>query len=149
MSYKNVKQGKYIPINPKKWIGKVVYYRSGLEFKIFRYCDLNPNVLSIASEEFFIPYKSIDGKIHRYFVDLYVKVKDKDGNIKELIIEIKPYSQTIQPKTQKRITKQYKERFKTYLINMAKWEAAEKFAFKNNCEFKILTEKDIKGIKGL
>lgn len=142
---KHYKQGIYKPLNPKKWKGDVnnIIYRSGLELKYFSYCDRNPNVLEIASEEFFIPYKGLDGKTHRYFVDLWVKVKDIEGKIKEFIIEIKPYSQTIKPAAPKRITKNYKEALRTYFVNELKWEAARKFAEKNNAKFVILTEKHI------
>ena len=151
------KQGKYNPIQPDKYKGntKGIVYRSGLELNYFRYMDLNSNVVKWASEEIFIPYTSIDGKQHRYFVDLWCKVKDKDGEFKEYLIEIKPFTQCFPPKQQKRITKAYKERVATFFKNMNKWEAANIFAEKNNCKFVIFCEKfkgytykDIKDMQG-
>lgn len=143
------KQGKFFPTHPEKWKGDIknIIYRSGLELDVFDYCDRNSYVLEIASEEFFIPYTSVDGKRHRYFPDLWVKIKNRKGEIKEFIIEIKPFDQCRPPKPQKRITYQYKERIKTYLINKCKWDAAEKFAEKNNAKFIHITEKDVKYTK--
>ena len=44
------------------------------------YCDRNEKIVEWGSEEFFIPYRSpLDGKIHRYFPDFYVKVKTPRG----------------------------------------------------------------------
>lgn len=133
------------PKNPQKYKGDPnnIVARSNLEVKFFNYCDLNRTVLEWSSEEFFIPYISVDGRTHRYFVDLWIKVKNKNNKVKEYVAEIKPYSQTKQPKSQKRITKQYKQRVKTYLINKCKWDYAEAFALKNNMNFVFLTEKDL------
>ena len=47
------------------------------------YCDLNENILEWGSEEISIPYRSpVDKKIHRYFPDFYVKLKETTGRIK-------------------------------------------------------------------
>ena len=55
------------------------------------YCDLNENILEWGSEEIVIPYRSpIDNRIHRYFPDFYVKLKETTGKIKKYIIEVKP-----------------------------------------------------------
>jgi hypothetical protein len=74
------KQGTYRPKNPDKFIGSTATYRSGLELKFFRFCDYNPNIVKWSSESVVVPYISpIDGKVHRYFVDNYVVIKE--GNI--------------------------------------------------------------------
>ena len=58
------------------------------------YCDLNENILEWGSEEIAIPYRSpVDRKIHRYFPDFYVKLKETTGKIKKYIIEVKPKKQ--------------------------------------------------------
>jgi hypothetical protein len=60
--------------------------------------DEHPDVLEWSSEEVVIPYRSpIDGKVHRYFVDFWVKKKDRSGNIICDLIEVKPFSQTKPP----------------------------------------------------
>ena len=70
------------------------------------YCDRNDRILEWGSEEFFIPYRSpLDGKIHRYFPDFYVKVKTKQNTIKKWVVEVKPKAQTRPPRTPKRKTK--------------------------------------------
>jgi len=145
MAYK-YKQGKYVPRFPEKYRGDAnkIIFRSGLEKKFFHHFDTRKNILEWASEEFFIMYDGPDCKQHRYFVDVWVKVKTKDGHTKEFIIEIKPFEQTRPPKKPSRITKAYKRKVAEYLVNKAKWDAAEKFAEKNNIQFTIMTERDIK-----
>ena len=55
------------------------------------YCDQSDNVIEWGSEEVIIPYVSpLDGRMHRYFPDFYIKVKESTGRIKKMIIEIKP-----------------------------------------------------------
>ena len=50
------------------------------------YCDLNENILEWGSEEIAIPYRSpIDNKVHRYFPDFYVKLKETTGKIKSIL----------------------------------------------------------------
>ena len=145
MSYK----GKYQPINPKKYRGDPtnIIYRSLWERKFMVYCDSNENILEWGSEEIALPYRSpIDNKIHRYFPDFYIKVKESNGSIKKYLIEIKPKKQTVEPIPQKRRTKGYIYEVYEYAKNQAKWKAAEEFCKDRGYEFKILTEQDL-GIK--
>lgn len=145
MSYK----GKYQPINPKKYKGDPtnIIYRSLWERKFMVYCDNNENILEWGSEEMCLPYRSpIDNKIHRYFPDFYIKVKESNGSIKKYLIEIKPKKQTIEPQVQKRKTKGYIYEVYEYAKNQAKWKAAEEFCKDRGYEFKVLTEDDL-GIK--
>ena len=144
-------QGIYKVINESKYVKgdvKNVIYRSGLEKSYYSYCDKNPNVLKWQSEETIIPYVSpIDQRWHRYFVDLYMEVLTRDGTIKKFLIEIKPASQIHEPRKKTKITKGYMELCKAWIINQAKWSAAEEYCKKNGMEFKILTEKDLKGMR--
>ena len=145
MSYK----GKYQPSYPKKYKGDPtnIVYRSLWERKFMVYCDLNENILEWGSEEIAFPYRSpIDGKIHRYFPDFYIKVKENNGSIQKYIIEIKPKKQTIEPKVQKRKTKGYIFEVTEWARNQAKWKVAEEFCEDRRWKFKILTEEDL-GIK--
>ena len=111
------------------------------------YCDTNEKILEWGSEEIIVPYRSpVDNRYHRYFPDFYIKVKDKNGKIKKMIIEIKPYKQCIEPKVQKRKTKGYIYEVVEYAKNQAKWKAAEEWCLDRGYEFKVLTESDL-GIK--
>lgn len=143
MAYK----GKFKPQNTKKYVGNPqnIIYRSLLERRFMVFCDNNPNVLKWASEELFIPYVSpFDNKMHRYFVDFIIEVKNMSGEIKTYLVEIKPHKQTRQPeKTQKKSKRTFLKEIHDWTINNKKWEAAQKFAKENNWEFKIITEKTL------
>ena len=138
--------GKFQPSYPRKYKGDPtnIIYRSLWERKFMVYCDLNENILEWGSEEIALPYKSpIDNRIHRYFPDFYIKVKESSGQIKKYIIEIKPKKQTIEPKVKKRKTKSYIYEVYEYAKNQAKWKAAEEFCKDRLWEFKVLTEEDL------
>ena len=147
----NYSQGIYSPLNPQKYKGSYpIIYRSGLELKSFRYLDKNPNVLTWGSESVVIPYISpADGKMHRYFVDLVATLKDVKNNcIRKLLIEVKPEKQTkppIESNKKKRTTILY-EKYQ-YAVNMAKWDAAKKWAKEKGYIFLILNEKHINSDK--
>ena len=140
MSYK----GLYTPTNPKKYKGDPhrIVYRSLWERKFMTYCDTNEFILEWGSEEVSIPYLSPwDGRIHRYFPDFYIKVKQHNGNSKKFIIEIKPKKQCSPPtKTPKRKTKKWLNEVKTWGINEAKWKFATEWCENNGMEFKIFNE---------
>ena len=75
--YKETYKGRYRVQNPKKYRGNLseVVYRSSWELKFMKWCDTNSSVLEWGSETTVIPYKSpVDNKIHRYFVDFYIKL---------------------------------------------------------------------------
>jgi hypothetical protein len=138
------KQGIFRPINKDKFIGEFAIFRSSYERKFMLWADKNPNVLEWSSERIVIPYKSpLDGKIHRYFIDNYMAIKEGD-KIKKYLIEIKPFSQTQKPKPSNRKKKSTVLYENTqWVINQAKWEAAKKFAASRNAEFLLLTEKEL------
>ena len=140
-------RGRYYPTNPKKYKGDPsnIIYRSLWERKFMVYCDKNEKILEWGSEEFFVPYRSpLDGKIHRYFPDFYMKVRQADGSTKKFIIEVKPKSQCKQPvKNPKRRTTKWFNEVKTFAINQAKWKSAKEFCEDKGMEFKIFTEDHI------
>ena len=143
MTYK----GRYFPTNPKKYRGNPsqIIYRSLWERKVMVYCDKNDAIIEWGSEEVIVPYLSpMDGKIHRYFPDFYMKVRQADGSTKKFIIEVKPKSQCKQPvkKPNRRTTKWFNE-VKTFAINQAKWKSAKEFCEDKGMEFKIFTEDHI------
>jgi hypothetical protein len=109
-----------------------------------KYCDSNQNILEWGSEEVFLPYRSpLDNRIHRYFPDFYIKVKENTGKIKKYIIEVKPKKQCIKPKPQKKKTRSYIYEVREYAKNQAKWKAARSYCLDRGLEFKILTEDEL------
>jgi len=146
MAYK----GKYRPSHPKKYKGDPtgIIFRSLWERKFMVYCDQNKNVLEWASEEIALPYRSpVDNKVHRYFPDFYMKVKETNGAIKNYVIEVKPLKQCSPPKrTKKGQTRGYMREAYEYAKNQAKWQAATEFCKDRQWEFKVVTEKEL-GIK--
>ena len=143
MAYK----GRYTPKNPKKYKGDYhnIVYRSLWERKFMVYCDNSDNILEWGSEEIIIPYLSPwDGKLHRYFPDFYIKVKQSDGGLKKFIIEVKPKKQCKPPDSSpKRKTRKWFSEVKTWGINEAKWKSASEWCSNNDMEFKILTEDEL------
>lgn len=140
-------KGKYSPVNYKKYKGDPtnIIYRSSWELKFMRYLDLNENIVLWSSEEFFIPYKDeVSGKTRRYFPDFYIKCREPNGKLKEMVIEIKPKKQVIGPeKNPKRKTKTWVNEVYEYVKNQSKWKAAENFCKDRLWEFKVLTEDDL------
>lgn len=140
---------EYKPKNPEKYKGKPpIICRSSWEDAFCRFLDNNNNVLYWNSEEIGIKYKDpitpIDKfgkpKIRTYYPDFLVRFI----NGQTWLIEIKPYKETKQPtnhgnKTAK--TKLYEA--KTWEVNKAKWQAADRYCKLKNWKFKILTEKEL------
>lgn len=143
MAYK----GKYRPENPTKYVGDStnIIYRSLLERRFMVFCDKNPNILKWASEEMYVPYVSpLDNRVHRYFVDFLIEVKEKDGNTQTYLIEIKPSRQCVEPKNNDNKSRRtFLKEMKNWAINTSKWKAASEFANKQNWKFKIITEKNL------
>lgn len=142
MAYK----GKFQPSYPEKYKGdfRNIIYRSLWERKFMMYCDNNKNILEWGSEEIALPYRSpLDQRIHRYFPDFYIKVKESNGQVKKYLIEIKPKKQTIEPQIKTKKTKSYVYEVVEYAKNQAKWEAAKEFCEDRQWIFKILTEDDL------
>ena len=129
--------------NPSKYEGDPtnVIFRSLWERQAFKFLDTSPDVVKWSSEETVIGYIcKTDGKPHRYFVDL--KMTTKSG--KTYLIEIKPLAQTKEPRVQKRKTKKYITEVMTYVKNLSKWEAAQRYCEDRGWEFMIWTEETFK-----
>jgi len=142
-------KSRYKPSFPQKYKGNPnnIICRSSWERKFCRWCDLNENVLQWGSEEFHIPYVSpVDNRIHKYFPDFIIKLRETTGRIKTYVIEVKPKKQTQPPKPGKRQTKSFIYEAKTFAVNQAKWKAAQEFCADRMIEFKIITEDEL-GIK--
>lgn len=141
------KNGMYKPVNPHKYVGDVnnIIYRSSWELRLCKFLDATEAVVYWNSESLQIPYLyTVDNKFHKYHIDFVAKMRTKDGSIKTYVIEIKPYAETIPPKTRNK-TRLLLET-QTFIKNQCKWEAARKFCNENNSTFLVLTEFDI-GLK--
>ena len=135
-------RGLYRPTNPKKYVGntKQIVYRSLLERRFMRYCDLNEDILYWASEELPVRYYNpLDKKYHRYFPDFIVKTVNNE----KYMIEIKPSRQVARPKPPKKKTKSYMRESFEYIKNQAKWQAAKSYCDDKGMKFKLITEKDL------
>ena len=144
--YKNTYKGKYRVLNPLKYKGEInnVVYRSLWELRFMKWCDGNASILEWGSETVVIPYVSpVDRKVHRYFVDFFIKVLDKTGKTQKYLIEIKPEKFTKPPPIPKRKTKQFIDEVFQYGINEAKWKAAFEYCEDRKMKFMVLTEKDL------
>jgi hypothetical protein len=138
------KQGLFRCQHPEKYKGsQPILYRSSYEIKFMRWADHNPAVLSWGSESVIVPYQNpLTQKVSRYFVDFNITLKNKNGEIKKYLVEIKPSIQTIPPKPGKN-TRSLLRRQAEYVKNQAKWHAATQFATKKGSEFVVLTEKHL------
>ncbi|NDE60340.1 MAG: head completion protein [Acidimicrobiia bacterium] len=148
-TYKTTYRGVYRVLNPQKYRGDItqVIWRSTWELRFMKWCDNNSSVLEWGSETVIIPYVSpVDKRVHRYFVDFYMKVLDKKQQIKKYLVEIKPERFTRPPEKPKRVTKKFIDEVFQYGVNEAKWKAAFEYCSDRNMSFLILTEKDL-GIK--
>jgi len=140
--------------NPERYVGtRPITLRSGWEIKfVTSFLDSNPSVVQWSSESVVLQYfYPVDKKWHRYFTDFWARMRQEDGSYKDFLIEIKPYSQTQQPKEPKRKTKGYVNQVHTYIKNQAKWDTARAYCAEQTrvgkpTEFLILTEKDIPGV---
>ena len=135
---------KYTPIFPEKYLGNPanIVMRSSWETRFAIWCDKNPQILKWNSEETVIPYISpVDSRIHRYFVDFKIQT----SNNTTYLVEIKPKSQTMPPAGAKR-TQRYLTEVKAYVVNQAKWEAANTYAEDRKWKFIVLTEYEL-GLK--
>ena len=139
-------KSRYKPSNPMKYNGNPnnIICRSSWERKFCQWCDRKENVISWASEEISIPYVSPkDNRIHRYYPDFLIKVREHNNRIQTYVVEVKPKKQTLPPKPRKRVTKSYIYECTTYAVNQAKWKAASEFCKDNRINFKIVTEDEL------
>ena len=132
--------GKYTLKNPEKYSGrKTPTYRSSWEFAFMRFCDEHPSVSQWASEAFKIPYRNpLTGKHTIYVPDFFIAYADRGGKQKVELIEVKPANQADRNKLGRSKANQA-----AYIVNQAKWEAANAYCKQNRITFRIVTEADI------
>ena len=139
------RQGVFDPRHKEKYKGSFpILYRSSWELKLMKWADANPSILSWGSESIVIPYQNpLTGRISRYFVDFNITMRDKNGEIKKFLIEVKPHSQTLPPVQKNKKTKSLIYQQAEYVKNQAKWQAAEAFCKAKGSTFVIITEKQL------
>ena len=139
-------KSKYTPVYPHKYKGnsKMIICRSSWERKFCQWCDMNNSIVSWASEEFSIPYVSPkDNRVHKYYPDYLIKVKEKNDMIKTYVVEVKPYKQTMPPKPRSRKTKSYSNRVCYLCSQSGKVESCKRICEDHRIEFKVVTEKEL------
>lgn len=138
-------KGRFKPRNYQKYIGDPtnIIYRSSWELDFFRFCDSNDSIVAWGSEEIRIPYRlETDGRIHTYYPDVVLKT----SNNQTILVEIKPYKETIEPdRSPKKRKKTYITEVMTYIKNQSKWKAAEKYCADKGWKFLVITEKTLYG----
>jgi len=138
--------GKYPVQNVSKYIGNPYdcTYRSSWERKLMLHLDESSTVISWGSEPFAIPYRSpVDNRMHKYYPDFIVKAKSSNDKYIITLIEVKPYAETNPPKSQGKRKERYIMEMETYLINQAKWKAAEELCKQKGWRFFVATEKNL------
>lgn len=160
-------QGYFYPKNPEKCLSKDNIYRSSWEAKWMQYCDQNSTIVRWASEPVAVKYRNpvanlkyckqngldpkdpTNWKVCNYYTDFWCEMKKPSGEVEKIFIEIKPWSQTQQPKPVKadcklKEAKAYNKAAETWLVNTAKWKAAKAYFEAKGCKFMIVTEKTLK-----
>lgn len=144
--------GKFIPKNPDKYMGDTtdIIYRSKWEYSFCQFCDNEPSIIKWESEPpkhkvEYIIYENDKYLTKRYIPDFWIMTKKPNNDIEEIIIEIKPYKETIEPiepvKKSIKSLNNYKYSLKTYIVNQLKWDSAEKYCKRKGMNFFVLTEK--------
>lgn len=128
----------YVPTNMmtklfKSCKDEPIIYRSGLEYQFIQFCENNPKIRRWASEPISIRYYNRLSQSEQNYYPDYV-IETYEGN--KIIVEIKPYNQTVKPSEND--SRWLKE---SWVINTDKWKAANEFAHKHNAKFIVVTEK--------
>jgi hypothetical protein len=140
-------KARFKPRNPHKYIGDPnnIIIRSSWETKVFKFCDDNVNVLRWSSEEDAIPYlKPMHNgglKPAFYYPDLYVEYMNVDGELIKEVFEVKPKKFTRQSRSRTDSVRMF-ENYQ-YIVNMAKFAAADNWCKAKGYKFTILSEDSI------
>ncbi len=146
MARKGIRKGYFKPRHPKKYIGDVnkIVYRSSWELSFMNFLDNNESIEQWGSEIIAIPYrKPTTGRIHKYYPDFWIKYKNKNGDVVQEVIEVKPEKETKQPTTVGKNKKTQLYEALTWSINKAKFKSARLFCDKYGMKWRVLTERHI------
>lgn len=148
-----IKSGAYVVKNIGKYIGDLnkVYYRSGLELKLFIEIDNDPKVVRWEAEPNNLKVKYIspvDRKEHTYYPDVYCEKIVKDSLVK-FLIEIKPKKFVLEPKRpnktgDQKVDAKRNNRYwalkRRHAVIHAKRKSAENLAKRRGMKYIFITE---------
>lgn len=140
----------FTPLNIEKYKGRYpILCRSSWETSFCKFCDSNSSIISWASEPIVVTYqdpieiidhKTLKPKMRRYYPDFLILT----NNNETILVEIKPYKETIPPVNSSRKARSTLiTESKRWATNQAKWKAAKNYCEKRGWIFKILTEKEL------
>lgn len=134
------RQGRFIPKNGEKYVGKKApRYRSSWEYMFMQVLDNNPAVQKWGSEVVKIPYiDPLTGKRTVYVPDFIVVYQDQDNKGHAEVIEIKPMKETVMERAGKSAANRL-----AVVKNKAKWMAATTWCRANGLQFKVYTEEQL------
>lgn len=140
MAKTNFLQGRFVPKNPEKYVGKKApKYRSSWEYMFMQVCDNNPAVLKWGSEVIKIPYvHPVTGKRTMYVPDFIIVYQDQDNKGHAEVIEIKPLKESVMEKA----GRSARDRL-AVVINNAKWKAANSWCKAQGLKFRVVTENQL------
>lgn len=162
----NYNQGNYIPKNKDKVIKLNteggVYFRSSWEKKIMTWLDHKDEIIKWGAECLKIPYQMThfdngDAKIknHVYYSDFYYEMRKSDGELKQVVVEVKPqkeYNMVLAlnegklkvPEKGTKKLKNFEYDLKMAYKNKQKWETMIKWCNQKGYDFIIITEENLK-----
>ena len=130
---------KYMPVNVQKYAGQLtapLSARSSWEIEYMKALDNSKLVVKWMSEPKRLNIKYIDpitGKLKSYWPDFFVQYSNNTLEI----IEIKPLKEALAEKAKNTYDKLMLVR------NIAKWEAADRFAKSIGARFRVVTEQQL------
>lgn len=157
------KQGIFYPKNKDKVIKLNskggLYYRSGLEHKMMIYFDNNEKVKKWGAEHLRIPYQKTEWvsekqsyitSEHGYYPDFYYELIREDGSVSKVVVEVKPKSETVEPRMNPNPTakqmKNFEYAIKMYNKNLSKWNYMVEYCNRKGFKFIIVTEETLSKI---
>ena len=158
--------GNYVPKNKEKVIKLNsyggVFYRSSWEKKIMVWLDMKEEIFQWGAECIAIPYQmthfengNIEIKKHRYYPDFFYKMRNSQGVLREVVMEVKPMKEykmvqdlnegklSVPEKGIKKL-KSFEYDLKMAYKNKQKWETMIKWCDKKGYDFIIITEEHLK-----
>jgi hypothetical protein len=158
--------GNYVPKNKDKVLKLNtqggVYYRSSWEKKIMYWLDNKKEIIKWGAECLRIPYQmthfdngDMKVKEHSYYPDFYYEMRNSDGILKQVVVEVKPMKEykmvqllkegklEVPEKGIKKL-KSFEYDLKMAYKNKNKWETMIRWCDKKGYDFIIITEEHLK-----